>query len=67
MRAKFELADVVKHVWPTLFEQTKLAPLQLKVLGRIASCRTAAMGGHEEACENCGTVRYSYNPAIAGW
>ncbi|MBS4068180.1 MAG: transposase zinc-binding domain-containing protein, partial [Sulfurimonas sp.] len=21
----------------------------------------AALGGHEEACENCGTHRYSYN------
>lgn len=46
---------------PKLVEQIKLAPLQLKVLGRIASCRTAMLGGHEEACVNCGTVRYSYN------
>ena len=61
MRAKFELADVVGMFGPALLEQTKLAPLQLNVLGRIASCRTAALGGHEEACENCGTVRYSYN------
>ncbi len=31
------------------------------MLGKIAVCRTAVLGGHEEACENCGTVRYSYN------
>lgn len=61
MRSTFELADVVSMFGPALLKQTKLTPLQLKVLGRIASCRTAALGGHEEACQNCGTVRYSYN------
>lgn len=61
MRAKFELADAVSLFGPSLIERTKLAPLQLKVLVKIAACRTAALGGHEEACENCGTVRYSYN------
>lgn len=61
MRAKFELADAVRRFGAELVTKTKLTPLQLKVLGKIASCRTAALGGHEEACENCGTVRYSYN------
>ncbi len=61
MRATFELADVVGLFGANLVAKTKLTPLQLKVLGKIASCRTAALGGHEEACENCGTVRYSYN------
>jgi len=44
-----------------LATKTRLTPLQTKVLGKIAVCRTAVLGGHEEACENCGTVRYSYN------
>lgn len=61
MRARFELADVVNIFGQELTARTKQTPLQLKVLGKIASCRTAALGGHEEACENCGTVRYSYN------
>ena len=61
MRTKFELADVVDLFVPALLAQTSLAPLHLKVLGRIASCRTAALGGHQEACESCGTVRFSYN------
>lgn len=61
MRAKFELADVVRLFGATLVAKSKLAPLQLKVLDKIADCRTATLGGHEEACENCGTVRYSYN------
>lgn len=61
MRTKFELADAIHLFAPALVAKTKLAPLQVKVLGKIASCRTAALGGHEEACESCGTVRYSYN------
>jgi hypothetical protein len=61
MRTKFELADVVTLFGATLLAKTKQTPLQLKVLNRIATCRTAALGGHEEACENCGTMRYSYN------
>lgn len=61
MRAKFELADVVDLFGADLVVKTKLSPLQNRVLGKIASCRTAALGGHEEVCENCGVVRYSYN------
>jgi hypothetical protein len=61
MRARFELADVIKLFGPGLFASTKLTPLQLKVLGNISNCRTANLGGHEEVCDSCGTMRYSYN------
>ena len=61
MRTKLELADVVRLFGPTLVSRKSLTPLQLKVLRKTAVCRTAALGGHEEACENCGTLRYSYN------
>jgi hypothetical protein len=66
MRTKFELADVVRLFAPALADSTKLTPLQLKVPGKIAVCRTAVLGGHEEVCESCGTVRYSYNPDYSG-
>lgn len=61
MRPNFELADAVRLFGHDLIETTQISPLQMKVLGKIASCRTAMLGGHEEACESCGTVRYSYN------
>jgi hypothetical protein len=61
MRTRFELADAVKFFGAGLVATTTLSPLQLKVLGKISQCRTAALGGHEEACEDCGAVRYSYN------
>ncbi len=34
---------------------------QLKVMAAIESCRTAALGGHVEACEDCGHSRIAYN------
>ena len=61
MRTRFELADVVNSFQSGLLAKTALTPLQLRVLGKIAHCRTATLGGHEEVCDNCGTSRYSYN------
>jgi len=34
---------------------------QLKVMAAIETCRTAALGGHLEACEDCGHSRIAYN------
>ena len=34
---------------------------QLKVMSAIESCRTAALGGHVERCEDCSHVRIAYN------
>jgi len=61
MRTRFELADAVNLFSAGLFATTKLSPLQFKVLGKISQCRTAVLGGHEEACDTCGAIRYSYN------
>lgn len=61
VRTRFELADAVRLFGAGLAAQTKLGALQWGVMGKIANCRTAALGGHEQACDSCGTVRYSYN------
>jgi len=34
---------------------------QLKVMSAIERCRTAALGGHVEACDDCGHMRIAYN------
>ncbi|MDD9914631.1 MAG: IS91 family transposase [Rhodospirillaceae bacterium] len=34
---------------------------QLKVMSAIERCRTAALGGHVEACDDCGHIRIAYN------
>lgn len=61
MRTRFELADAVKLFAPALVASGKLSSRQQKTLNNIILCRTAVLGGHEEECDNCGAVRYSYN------
>lgn len=61
MKTKFELADVIHRFGKELIEKDKPAPLQIKTLCNIVQCRTASLGGHEEACDCCRAVRYSYN------
>jgi hypothetical protein len=34
---------------------------QLKVMSAIESCRTSALGGHVECCEDCAHMRVAYN------
>jgi hypothetical protein len=34
---------------------------QLKVMSAIQNCRTAALGGHVESCDDCGHLRVAYN------
>ena len=58
---KFELADVVKQFGKEFIKQENLSAQQIKALNNIVQCRTASLGGHEEVCDNCKTVRYSYN------
>jgi hypothetical protein len=38
-----------------------LSTEQAAVLRRLAACRTAALGGHVEACQRCGYARIAYN------
>jgi hypothetical protein len=56
-----ELADVVQRFAKPLMEQKSLSPQQIKAFYNIMQCRTAALGGHEEQCDHCGEIRYSYN------
>ena len=37
------------------------AAAERRVMGAIEACRTAALGGHVERCEDCGHIRIAYN------
>lgn len=58
---KFELATVVDKFGKQLIQKDNLSPQQTKALYNILQCRTASLGGHEEVCNCCGIVTYSYN------
>jgi len=60
-KTKFELSGIVKRFGEQLIEKQELSPQQTKSLLNIVRCRTASLGGHEEVCDSCGSVGYSYN------
>jgi predicted Zn-ribbon and HTH transcriptional regulator len=58
-----ELADIVRR-FGTEFVARNNASLswqQRRVIEAIERCRTAALGGHKEACNGCGHESFSYN------
>lgn len=61
MRARYELASVLRTHWPEVERHPQINSWQLRCLGALMRCRTAAMGGHLDACSSCGTTRISYN------
>ena len=63
MRASLEVADIFHAAGPAYraAHAGHLSLHQLKVMSAIEHCRTAALGGHVEACEDCGHRRIAYN------
>lgn len=63
MRASIEVADILRAAGPAYraAHAGHLSLAQLKVMSAIEHCRTAALGGHVEACEDCGQWRIAYN------
>ena len=45
---------------------TALSTVQRRVMTAIARCRTAALGGHVEQCDQCGHTRVWYNSCLMG-
>ena len=58
MQPKCDLASVLRWVNTS---DASFSIHQQKTLRAIAECRTAALGGHVDACMDCGTVHISYN------
>ncbi|WDF73926.1 IS91 family transposase [Novosphingobium sp. KACC 22771] len=63
MRASLEVADIFLSAGPAYraAHAGHLSLGQLKVMTAIENCRTAALGGHVEACDDCGHWRIAYN------
>jgi putative transposase/transposase-like zinc-binding protein len=60
-RPVYEVADIVRR-YDAAYRQTHELPLlHQRVLQAIATCRTAALGGHVEQCNHCGYRRPVYN------
>ena len=60
-RPKHEMADVIERYGQAFFEEHPQSPHQLRTLQALSQCRTAALGGHVDQCDQCGELRISYN------
>ena len=60
-RPTFDIADIVRNHRPALEASHRLSTPQRRVLTAISRCRTAALGGHVEECDQCGHHRNAYN------
>jgi hypothetical protein len=61
--SKLEVADIFRRhgeAWRTA-NAGHVSHGQLRVMSAIEACRTAALGGHVERCEDCAHTRIAYN------
>ena len=70
VRPVLEVADILREHGPAWREANRghVSLDQLKVMSAIERCRTAALGGHVERCENpaCGHTHVAYNSCVMG-
>ncbi len=62
-RTELEVADIF-HRHGAAWRRANAGHLslgQLKVMSAVENCRSAALGGHVERCEDCGHHRIAYN------
>ena len=63
MAPALEVADIFRRHGEA-FRQAHaghLGRVERRVMGAITACRTAALGGHVEQCDDCGATRIAYN------
>lgn len=62
MARHLEVADIVRaHRLDLVRTRGLPSESETKVLNAIEACRTAALGGHVERCDDCGHERIAYN------
>lgn len=57
----YEVADIFRLYGDAYRQQYHVSHEQRLVMRDIVQCRTAALGGHVDACDSCGGLRISYN------
>ena len=56
-----EIQDILLKYGEEYLKNHKLSYTQSKAFSAIKKCRTAVLGCHADVCENCGSMRISYN------
>jgi hypothetical protein len=62
-RPEFEVADAIRRFGPEFEERFghTMSSSQRQAVRDIVRCRTAALGGHVEVCDQCGHRQVAYN------
>lgn len=55
------VADVFREHWDAYRRKHRVSPQQAKVVGSIMACRTPALGGRIDQCNECGALVFRYN------
>jgi hypothetical protein len=70
----YEISQIISRFKSSFTEKFHPLSEQLHVLDALEKCRTAALGGHVDACPSCGSIKISYNscrnrhcPKCQGW
>ena len=60
---RLEVADVLRRHGDAyrLARSGHIGRVEKRIMGAIVACRTTALGGHVEACDDCGVARVAYN------
>ena len=63
MRSELEVADIFRRHGPAYrrAHDGHIGRVERRVMSAIELCRTATLGGHVEACEDCSHSRVAYN------
>jgi hypothetical protein len=61
MKPQFEVADIFLQYGDEYRKTHAMSTEERKVMAAITACRTAQLGGHQEICDQCGTIRNCYN------
>lgn len=61
MRPALEVADILRAHGAAYQANHRVSAEQAAVMRHLVTCRTAALGGHVDACDQCGFQRVSYN------
>lgn len=61
MRWQHSVGQILRTHWEQITTSGLFNAFKIKHLSAISKCRTAALGGHVDACESCGFYKISYN------
>lgn len=56
-----DVGGIIRQFGQQFRQQYKMSPMQQKAFFAIKNCRTSAMGGHADQCDQCGHQRFFYN------